>query len=100
MALYSVPPAVRLLTTFLPLPDGVDSKLVKNDLVRSNKNDINQSGTGVLTEVFVDQFRDEAHVGEQGLVVLIQHAAVVVEGLDVGAVLGAAGRPTCPRPPT
>ena len=42
--------------------DGVDSKLVKNDLVRSNKNDINQSGTGVLTEVFVDQFRDEITV--------------------------------------
>ncbi len=39
--------------------DGVDSDIQKGDLVRSNKNDLTGTGTGVLTEVFVDLSRDE-----------------------------------------
>ena len=42
--------------------DGVDSDIQKGDLVRSNKNDLTGTGTGVLTEVFVDLSRDEVTI--------------------------------------
>ena len=39
--------------------DGVQNDIKKEDLVRSNKNEVKGSGLGVLTEVFFDQERDE-----------------------------------------
>ena len=43
--------------------DGVENTdITKNTLVRSNKNDVAGSGTGVLTEVFVDLFRNQVTI--------------------------------------
>ena len=39
--------------------DGDDGSVEKDDLVRSNKNDLDATGNGVLTQVFVDTDRDE-----------------------------------------
>ena len=39
--------------------DGDDGNVEKDDLVRSNKNDLDATGNGVLTQVFVDTDRDE-----------------------------------------
>ena len=45
--------------TLLAYVDGQDSGVTKDDLVRTNKNDLTKTGNGVLTEIFLDTDTDE-----------------------------------------